>query len=152
MKPINYSECHPIIGENFNLQKFIDGKPRPKLPFAATHIFKGIQDVLGGLFVDCGRIWLKNNIEYLFQEFETGEGWIGFDLLYCRLRFNHQVYVTIIVWDKGIFMIPVICQDQYGLHDLSEDLNQDQIRIAREIIKIIHASSLPNPPITYEIK
>jgi hypothetical protein len=133
MKDIDFSKCHAVLNSNYNIDKFIDGEKQPRIPFAPGCIFKSVYERLGGLFVECGRVWLSGDIEYLFQEYESGEGWTGYDLLYCRMRFKGPQYVTMIIWDKGTAAIPVQICDNDGADDSAADLKQDQKRIARKL-------------------
>lgn len=137
--------------ENYNIITFDDKDGNPRIPLSLGCLINSIYSKLEGLYVHGGYIEPKNELEYLYQDYEHNEGYTGYGVVWMKLRFKGPKYVTILVWDRGNETIPI------GSHDgepspCNEDLLHDkQIAAITPMLEKIVAVKLPNPTITYDI-
>jgi hypothetical protein len=135
--------------KHFTLETFrIKKTGKFNVPFSPGHLFGSITRKTGGLMVDCGRVWMQGENEHLFQEFEKGEGWTGYDVLFLKLRFKGPQYVTFVIWDKGT-KANIICVWDNNGYDGWETLTDQQAKVIEGVTKHIYDMGLPNPPVTY---
>lgn len=141
---------------NYRITKFEKKNGTPQIPMSPAMVINSIIKATEGLYVHGGYIDTREPIENLWQDYEHGEGYTGYGVVWMKLRFkgkqpNTPLYVTIIVWDRGSEFVPLATHD--GKTDIidEEKLCYNQARAIPVMMDKITQIPLPIPPITYEL-
>ncbi len=166
MKPLTNETKHigrmspetKLTDDVFQVQRFdeLDKKGYPKIPISPGLVINQMTKQLQGLFVHSGRVWYKGTLLNLFNEYEPGEGYTGYDVIWFKLRYKGKTpekpsYVTIMAWDRGTEVMALGSHDGEQVDWVNESIYPVQQSIVKKTLEYLATNEpLPDPPITYQ--